>query len=352
MAARKIPTVPQRALAGALERRREAAGLSPRDVAAGLEWSETKVWRIETARVTVSPGDVRELARLYGLDEAGTEALVQLARQAKRPGWWKGMSQVLPEGFSVHLELESTATAIRTYEAQWVPGLWQTEGYARAVLNANSLTRTPEQVERQVQTRMLRQQILDRSDPPPPAMWAILDEAVIRRMVGGREVMRGQLERLREVSARPDTTLQILAFTVGAHMADYGSFALFDPSDPAFPVTASTDRPAGNLIEDDPPVHDDVRSPPGLIPEPGRVPSPHRRSGEPAVKEALLMHLSRDWVTSSYSTSNGGNCVQARDNGHAVQVRDSKDPDGPVLTFARAQWAAFTTVIKNGQHEL
>jgi len=252
MAARKIPTVPQRALAAALERRREAAGLTPKDVAASLEWSETKVWRIETARVTVSPGDIRELARLYGVSETDTEAMVALARQAKRPGWWKGMIQVLPEGFSVHLELESTATAIRTYEAQWVPGLWQTEDYARAVLTANSLTRTPEQIERQLQTRMLRQQVLDRPDPKPPAMWGILDEAVIRRMVGGRAVMRGQLERLREISGRPDTTLQILPFTAGAHMADYGSFALFDPSDPAFPLTASTDRPAGNLIEDDP----------------------------------------------------------------------------------------------------
>jgi hypothetical protein len=252
MAARKIPTVPQRALAGALERHRAAAGLSPRDAAAQLEWSETKIWRIETARVTVSPGDVRELARVYGVDAEAAEALVQLARQAKRTGWWKGMNQVLPAGFSVHLELESTARAIRTYEAQWVPGLWQTEGYARAVLRANSLTRTPEQVERQVQTRMLRQQILTRADPPPPVMWAILDEAVIRRMVGGREVMRGQLQRLHEISGQQGTTLQILPFTVGAHMADYGSFALFEPSDPAFPVTASTDRPGGNLIEDDP----------------------------------------------------------------------------------------------------
>jgi len=252
MAARKIPTVPQRALAGALERRREAAGLSSRDVAARLEWSETKIWRIETARVTVSPGDIRELARLYDIDDAGTEALVQLARQAKRPGWWKGMSQALPEGFSVHLELESTATAIRTYEAQWVPGLWQTEAYARAVLAANSLASTPEQIERQVQVRMRRQQILVRPDPKPPAMWAILDEAVIRRVVGGRAVMRGQLERLREASGHPAVTLQILAFNAGAHMAAYGSFALFDPSDPAFPVTASTDRPAGSLIEDDP----------------------------------------------------------------------------------------------------
>jgi transcriptional regulator with XRE-family HTH domain len=252
MAARKIPTVPQRALAGALERRREAAGLSSRDAAARLEWSETKIWRIETARVTVSPGDIRELARVYGIDEAGTEALVQLARQAKRPGWWKGMSQALPEGFSVHIELESTAKAIRTYEAQWVPGLWQTEAYARAVLAANSLSSTPEQIERQVQVRMRRQQILDRPDPEPPAIWAILDEAVIRRVVGGRAVMRGQLERLREASAVPSVTLQILAFNAGAHMAAYGSFALFDPSDPAFPVTASTDRPAGSLIEDDP----------------------------------------------------------------------------------------------------
>jgi len=252
MAARKIPTVPQRALAGALERQREAAGLSPRDVAARLEWSETKVWRIETARVTVSPGDIRELARLYGIDDAGTEALVQLARQAKRPGWWKGMSQALPEGFSVHIELESSATAIRTYEAQWVPGLWQTEAYVRAVLAANSLTSTPEQIERQVQVRMRRQQILARPDPKPPAIWAILDEAVIRRVVGGRAVMRGQLERLREASGDPAVTLQILAFNAGAHMAAYGSFALFDPSDPAFPVTASTDRPAGSLIEDDP----------------------------------------------------------------------------------------------------
>ncbi len=252
MATRKIPTVPQRALAAALERRREAAGLSPKDVAASLEWSETKVWRIETARVTVSPGDIRELARLYGLKDADTEAMVQLARQAKRPGWWKGMIQVLPEGFSVHLELESNATKIRTYEAQWVPGLWQTEDYARAVLKANSLASTPEQIERQVQVRMRRQQILDRTGPEPPAMWAILDEAVIRRVVGGREIMRGQLGRLREISSQPATTLQVLPFTAGAHMAAYGSFALFDPSDPAFPLTASTDRPAGSLIEDDP----------------------------------------------------------------------------------------------------
>src|SRR6266566_434527 len=252
MTARKIPTVPQRALANALERRREAAGLSREDVNSALEWSSMKLYRIETARVTVSPGDIRELALLYHLKDADTEALVELARQAKRPGWWKGMSESLPAGFSAHLELESSARAIRRYDAQFVPGLWQTEDYARAVLSARSVTSTPEQIERQVTIRMRRQQILDRTSPPPPEIWAVADESVIRRVVGGRDVMRRQLARLREISEDTRVTLQVLPFSAGAHMAAYGSFSLFDPSDPAFPLTASTDRPGGTLIEDDP----------------------------------------------------------------------------------------------------
>jgi hypothetical protein len=252
MAERKVPTVPQRALARALERHREAAGLSREDATRLLEWGSTKVFRIETARVTVSPGDIRELARIYQLSEAGTEQLVELARQAKRPGWWSGMSQALPAGFSVHLELESTAARIQTYEAQFVPGLWQTEQYVRAVLAARSIRSTPEQVERAVAIRLRRQELLHRQAPPPPGIWAVMDEAVIRRAVGGRDVMREQLTRLREIADMPLITIQVLPFSAGAHMAAYGSFSLFYPSEPTFPVTASTDRPAGTLIEDDP----------------------------------------------------------------------------------------------------
>ena len=251
MAAR-VPTVPQRVLASALERHRDNAGLTRDDVAQKLEWSAMKPYRIETARTAVSPGDIRELALLYKLDDTATEQLVTLARQAKRPGWWKGMAEALPSGFAVHLELESTARGIRTFAEQFVPGLWQTEGYARAVLGARSVTSAPEQIERQVTVRMRRQQVLDRDDPPPPEMWTVLDEAVIRRVVGGRDVMRAQLGRLREVSSGPWVTLQVLPFSAGAHMAAYGAFSLFDPNDPAFPVTASSDRPAGTLIEDDP----------------------------------------------------------------------------------------------------
>lgn len=253
MAGSPVPSLPQRVLAAELKRRRSAAGLSREQVAAALEWSAMKPWRIEEARVRVSAGDVRELAKLYDLGDRDTEALVELARRARRrSGWWKGMEHALREGFAAHLELEATAAGVRSYEAQFVPGLWQTEDYARAVLSADSVPATPEEIEQRVRLRMRRQQLWDRGDPPPPGMWAILDEAVLRRPVGGRDVMRGQLERLRDIAARPNITLQVLPFSAGAHTSTFGSFALFDPRQQDWPVTASTDRPAGTLIEDNP----------------------------------------------------------------------------------------------------
>jgi len=255
MAGSPVPSLPQRVLAAELKRRRLAAGLSREQVAAALEWSGMKPWRIEEARVRVSAGDVRELAKLYDLGDRDTEALVELARRARRrSGWWKGMEPALREGFAAHLELEATAAGIRSYEAQLVPGLWQTEDYARAVLSADCAPASPEEIEQRVQLRMRRQQLWDRGDPPPPAMWAILDEAVLRRPVGGRDVMRRQLERLRETAARPNMTLQVLPFSAGAHTSTHGPFTLFDPQQPDWPVTASTSRPLGTLVEDDPAV--------------------------------------------------------------------------------------------------
>jgi len=180
-------------------------------------------------RVTVSPGDVRELARvLRSSTPEATEALVQLARQAKRTGWWKGMSQVTARGLlRSTLSIESTARG--DPDVRGPVGAWPLADRgptARAILRASSLTRTPEQVERQVQTRMLRQQILTRTDPQPPAMWAILDEAVIRRMVGGRG------GHARPSSSGSTTSLaskrrpcRSCRSPWGAHIADYGSFA-------------------------------------------------------------------------------------------------------------------------------
>jgi hypothetical protein len=251
MPPRKIATAPQRALANALERHRLAAGMEREQAAEALLWTVMKLYRIETARVTVDPADVLQMSRVYEISEADTASLVTLARQARKRGWWQGMSGVLPEGFSVHLELESAARQIRTYESQFVPGLLQTEEYARAMITARSVRGTPEQVERSVAVRMRRQQILSRDVPPPPHIRAVLDESVIRRVVGGRDVMRQQLTRLLELAADGSRfTLYVLPFTAGAHPAGNGSFTLLDPADPAFPVTASTDRPTETLIED------------------------------------------------------------------------------------------------------
>jgi hypothetical protein len=245
-----IPTVPQRALAAALERHRELAGLSRADVRQALGWSPMKPYRIETARVTVSPADARRLALLYGLSDTETTELEELARQAREPGWWSGLAQSLPAGFAVHLDLESSARTIRMFADQFVPGLLQTEAYAREVLGAHSIASTPEQVVRQVEVRMRRQQILTRGDPPE--LEVILDEGVLRRAVGGRAVMASQLRHLREAARVERAIIRVLPFSAGAHMAAYGAFSLFSPADSAFPVTASTDRPAGTLIEDDP----------------------------------------------------------------------------------------------------
>ena len=217
MAQRPTPTVPQRVLAAELKRRRELAGIGRDEVAAALEWSTMKPWRIEEARVKVSAGDVRELAKLYGLGEAETEALVALARQARRAGWWKGMEGALREGFAAHLELEATARSIRTYEAQVVPGLLQTADYARAVLSAAWVRIEPEEIERRLAVRMRRQE-LAAGRAKPLQLWAVLDEAVLRREVGGRRVMRAQLHRLAEAGRQTNVTLQVLPFRMGAHI--------------------------------------------------------------------------------------------------------------------------------------
>ena len=288
MAARKIPTVPQRALANALERRREAAGLSREDVNGALEWSSMKCYRIETARVTVSPGDILQLARLYRLEDAEAEALVALARQAKRPGWWNGMSQSLPAGFSVHLELESAAYAIRTYEAQFVPGLWQTEDYARAVLSAHSVSSTPEQIERQVIIRMRRQQVLDRTSPPPPEIWAVLDEAVIRRVVGGRDVMRAPARTAPRDTRRHQGHA---ASTAVQRRCSHGRLRLVQPVRPERPGLPrhGQHRPPRRYPDRRrpvryQPVHADLQSPPRHLIESRGIPFPHRRGDEASLR--------------------------------------------------------------------
>ena len=188
------PTLRGRRLAMELQRRREATGMSREEVARQLEWSTSTIFRIETGRSRPQPGNVRMLLELYGVTGPERDGLIQLTREARQPGWWHSFRDVLPNPYEVYIGLEAGAASIRNFEPIVVPGLLQTEDYARETFRNGPIELDPDEVERLVEVRLARQKILTRDDRP--RLWAVIDEAVIRRVVGGTEVMRGQLRHL------------------------------------------------------------------------------------------------------------------------------------------------------------
>jgi DNA-binding XRE family transcriptional regulator len=219
------PTV-QRMLVGArLRRLRTELGLSRDEAAESIRASEWKIHRLENGQVGFKERDIIDLLRRYQVtDPAEVADFLALAREANAPGWWQHYGDVLPQWFRTYVDLESAASLIRTYEGQFVPGLLQTDGYMRAVVRGAHLEDSAEEVGRRVRLRMARQILLTRE--APPRLWAVVDEAALRRPVGGREVMRGQLERLVEATKLANVTLQILPFDSGAHPAMVGSFSV------------------------------------------------------------------------------------------------------------------------------
>jgi transcriptional regulator with XRE-family HTH domain len=242
------PTVRRRRLALELRRLREAAGMTIEHVAKSLECSDSKISRIETARVRATPRDVRDLLALYGVTGTRQAGLIQLAREARQTGWWHQAYGDLPVRALVGLE--DAAASISYYVQQLVPGLLQTEDYARAVLRAIRLDLGPAEVERRVGLRMARQSLLTRDEPPE--LWAVIDEAVLRRVVGGQEVMRQQLKRLAEAAARPNVTLQVLPFTAGEHAGMDGPFTILGFPDPADPDVVYLEHTTSDLYLEDP----------------------------------------------------------------------------------------------------
>jgi transcriptional regulator with XRE-family HTH domain len=210
------PTVRRRRLALELRRLREAAKLTCEEVAEKLECSASKISRVETGRVSVSPRDVRDMLEIYGVPDAQRDALVQLARESRQKGWWHAYADSLQPHVATYLGLESAASEIRIYEVNLIPGLLQTAAYARAVITAGLVNSPRADVDRQVALRMERQRLTITS---PPKVWAVLDEAALRRQVGGPEVMRVQLEYLRELGGLRNVRLQIIPFGGGAHPA-------------------------------------------------------------------------------------------------------------------------------------
>jgi len=225
------PIVRRVVLGTQLRRLREAKGISREDAGYRIRASESKISRLELGRVGFKERDVADLLTLYGVtDEKERSVLLELARQANEPGWWQGFTDVMPGWFQPYVGLEEAAIMIRTYELQFIPGLLQTEDYARAVITRGSQAGGADVVERRVRARMSRQAIFERSDPP--RVWAVIDEAALRRPVAGPAVMQGQLERLITLSENPNITIQVIPFSVGSHPAEGGAFSILRFGDP------------------------------------------------------------------------------------------------------------------------
>ncbi|MCG5441997.1 helix-turn-helix domain-containing protein [Micromonospora sp. NIE79] len=228
------PTVLRILLGAQLRRLRESSGVTREGAGWEIRSSESKISRMELGRVGFKERDVADLLTLYGVTEDHErDALLKLARDANSPGWWHRYGDVLPSWFQSYLGLEAAAALIRSYEVQFVPGLLQTREYARAVVLLGHGAAGPGEIDRRVALRMQRQQLLQRQNPPQ--LWAVVDEAALRRPIGGAEVMRGQLTALIEATKSPHIRLQVIPFAAGGHAAAGGAFTILRFGDQELP---------------------------------------------------------------------------------------------------------------------
>lgn len=219
------PTVLRMLLGIQLRRLREASGLSPEQAGYEIRASRSKISRVEHGRVGFKERDVSDLLSLYGVtDSDERQRMLALARRANDHGWWAKYDDIMPDWFESYVGLEQATTLIRTYELQFVPGLFQTDGYARAVTMLGHRAASASEIERRVSLRMQRQELFTADDSP--RIWAVIDESALRRPVGGRDVMRAQLRHLVAVTEYPRVTLQVMPFSRGGHPAAGGSFSI------------------------------------------------------------------------------------------------------------------------------
>ncbi|MFC4506328.1 MULTISPECIES: helix-turn-helix domain-containing protein [Streptomyces] len=212
-------------LGSQLRRLREARGITREAAGYHIRASESKISRMELGRVSFKTRDVEDLLTLYGItDEAERRALVGLAREANVAGWWHSYSDVLPNWFPTYVGLEGAASLIRAYEVQFVHGLLQTEAYAHAVVSRGMKGASAADIDRRVALRLERQKYLVAENAPD--FHIVLDEAALRRPYGDREVMRGQLQHLIEISERSNVRLQVMPFGFGGHSGESGAFTI------------------------------------------------------------------------------------------------------------------------------
>ena len=219
------PTVRRILLGSQLRRLRESKGISREDAGYHIRGSESKISRLELGRVSFKERDVEELLTLYGVTEKSERApFMALAREANQQGWWQSFSEVLPNWFQPYIGLEESAELIRTYELQFIPGLLQTEEYARAIIAQGNRGASKDVIEQRVNVRMNRQRVLCKENGP--RLWVVIDEAALRRPIGGVKTMKAQIERLIELMSTPSLTLQVMPFDFGGHAAEGGAFSI------------------------------------------------------------------------------------------------------------------------------
>ncbi|HEY3606053.1 MAG TPA: helix-turn-helix transcriptional regulator [Pseudonocardiaceae bacterium] len=239
------PTVRRMILGTQLRRLRERAGLSRTEAGDSIRASDSKISRLELGRVGFKERDVTDLLTLYGVTDAEErDQLLQLAKQTNLPGWWHRYNDLMPKWFEDYVGLEEAANRIRTYELQFVPGLLQTEDYARALASHGDPKMVTEAVERRVALRMRRQKLL--VGPEAPRLWAVIDESVLHRPLGGAKVLRAQIDQLLELTALSHIALQVVPYSVSGYHAE-GAFTLLSFAEPELPNIAYIEHLSGAL---------------------------------------------------------------------------------------------------------
>lgn len=244
------PTARRLILGSQLRKLREASGISREDAGYAIRGSGSKISRLELGRVSFKERDVEDLLTLYGVtDPEEREAFLDMVRKSNQPGWWHRYNDLMPSWFQDFVGLEESASRIQTYEIQFVPGLLQTERYARAVATQGRPEFTEDELDRRVRLRMQRQKLFNQ--PKAPRVWAVIDESVLHRPIGGREVLREQIEHLIDVTSRPGITLQILPFELGRSGAE-GAFTILRFAEPELPDIVYLEHLCGALYLDKP----------------------------------------------------------------------------------------------------
>jgi len=246
------PLVQRRRLRTELKRARQASGRTQEQVAAEMDWSLSKIIRIESASSGIGANDLKALLQLYGVtDPEQVDALLALARAARQRSWWSAYRDIAPQTLLQLIEYESAAYAIRQFETIFIPGILQIEDYARAVIE-NHYGEGPgsDKLRALVELRVRREDLFDSENPP--SFHFMIDEAAVRRLVGGSSVMRRQLRRLIEIADRPNITVEVIPFSAGLHSGMNGPFEIIEFADPGDSDIIYRENPHGDIFSDNP----------------------------------------------------------------------------------------------------